>query len=101
MLDRLEIPSDCKSAVREPEARCDNVEHGHGEQNAPPEVHELVIAKTRKRSADPDVKTEETKDLAHEPEERERGVDEVALERSEEVAEGAGPAAKEEQRCDA
>ncbi len=86
------------SAIGKPEACSHNVEDGERKQIAPSEVHQLVIAEARQRAAHPDVETEKQKDFCDEPEERQKCVDEGALKRRHQVAEGAGPAAKKKQR---
>src|SRR5580700_11541148 len=93
----LEIPSDCKSAIGEPQAGGDNVEHGYGKQHAPSKVHQLVVTKTRQCPAHPDVEAQEKEDFENEPEEGERSVDKGVLKGAEEITEGAGPATEEEQ----
>src|SRR5262249_36927541 len=48
----------------------DNVSDGNGKKKLPADVHELVVAKTGKCAASPDVKEKEDKDFCGEPEDR-------------------------------
>src|SRR5271166_1802310 len=86
------------SAIRKPEASSHNVQDGQGQQNSPAEVHQLVIAEARQRASYPDVETEKTEDLAHEPDEREQRVDPDAVEWPHQIAERAGPSTQKQQR---
>src|SRR5205085_1338927 len=45
----------------------EGVERGHGQQDLPPEPHQLVVAEARLRRAQPDEERDEREQLQHEP----------------------------------
>src|SRR5215472_13592229 len=51
------------TAISECQSRRQDIENGDGQKELPAEVHQLVIAEARKRTAHPDVEQEKTKNL--------------------------------------
>src|ERR1039457_1418537 len=88
---------DCNLGKCKPEARPDDVEHGHRHKILPPVAHQLVVTEARQRTAHPDIQKEEKENLGHEPQDRYQDVQEHILWWRNQIAKWAGPATEKEQ----
>src|ERR1700753_3736942 len=89
------------AAISECQGRRQDVQNGDGHKKLPAEVHELVIAEARKRTAHPDIEEKKRENLNHKPEDRQKRTDYRTVQGRDIVEHMAerGRSATEEEQC--